>query len=87
MALVDERKVQVLAYIHDNEPITGYDIASDKDNDIDYTQSYIYDVLGELEDEGMIEVADREAEGRKRVHYQLTENGRLLLEALDRIDP
>lgn len=86
MALVDERKVQVLVYIHEHEPITGYAIASDKENDIDYTQSYIYDVLRELEDEGMVEVAERESEGRKRVHYQLTENGRLLLEALDKIE-
>lgn len=86
MGLVDERKVQVLVYIHENEPVTGYGIASDKDNDIDYTQSYIYDVLGELEDEGMVEVAERESEGRKRVQYQLTENGRLLLEALDELN-
>ncbi|MXR51364.1 transcriptional regulator [Halovenus sp. WSH3] len=86
MALVDERKIQVLKYIYDNEPVTGYKIATDDDNDIEYTQSYIYDVLGELADEGMIEVAERESEGRKRVHYQLTENGRLLLEALDKID-
>jgi DNA-binding PadR family transcriptional regulator len=86
MGLVDERKVQVLVYIHKNEPVTGYGIASDKDNEIDYTQSYIYDVLGELEEEGMIEIAKRESEGRKRVQYQLTENGRLLLEALDELD-
>lgn len=86
MGLVDERKVQVLVYIQENEPVTGYAIASDKDNDIDYTQSYIYDVLSELEDEGMVEVAERESEGRKRVQYQLTENGRLLLEALDELE-
>lgn len=86
MGLVDERKVQVLAYIHENEPVTGYGIASDKENDIDYTQSYIYDVLQELEAEGMVEVVDRETEGRRRVHYQLTENGHLLLKALDKLD-
>ncbi|GAB3328327.1 PadR family transcriptional regulator [Haloplanus salinarum] len=84
MGLVDERKVQVLVYIRENEPVTGYAIASDKENDINYTQSYIYDVLGELESEGMIEVADRESEGRQRTFYRLTENGNLLLEALDR---
>ena len=85
MGLVDERKVQVLAYIHEHEPVTGYGIASDKENDIDYTQSYIYDVLGELEDEGMIEVADHESEGRQRRFYKLTENGELLLQALDKV--
>jgi PadR family transcriptional regulator PadR len=85
MGLVDERKVQVLAYIHENEPVTGYGIASDNENDIDYTQSYIYDVLGELADEGMIEVADQESEGRQRRFYKLTENGKLLLQALDKV--
>jgi PadR family transcriptional regulator PadR len=85
MGLVDERKVQVLAYIHENEPVTGYGIASDNENDIDYTQSYIYDVLGELADEGMIEVADQESEGRQRRFYKLTENGELLLQALDKV--
>lgn len=86
MALVDERKVEVLVYIHGNEPVTGYSITSDGNNDIDYTQSYIYDVLGELEDEGMVEIAERESEGRKRVEYQLTDNGRLLLKALNKLD-
>ncbi len=36
-----------------------------------------------LSDEGMIELAERETEGRKRIQFQLTENGRLLLKALD----
>jgi DNA-binding PadR family transcriptional regulator len=85
MTLVDERKVKLLLYIHENGPITGYSIVADRDNDIEYTQGYIYDVLNELQEEGMIEVADREAEGRKRVRYQLTESGELLLRALDRI--
>lgn len=86
MALVDERKVHVLVYIHDHGPVTGYSITTDEDSDIDYTKGYIYDVLDELADEGMIEVAEREDEGRKRVTYQLTENGELLLKALDQID-
>ncbi|RQG98190.1 helix-turn-helix transcriptional regulator [Natrarchaeobius oligotrophus] len=83
MALVDERKVDVLVYLYENGPGTGYSIAAS--DDVEYTKGYIYDVLGELEDEGMIEVADRESEGRKRVTYQLTENGTLLLRALDRV--
>lgn len=84
MALVDERKVEVLVHIHENGPLTGYAIASS--DDIEYTQGYIYDVLTELKDEGMIEVANRETEGRKRVTYRLTENGTLLLRALNHIE-
>lgn len=83
MALVDERKVEVLVHIHDNGPLTGYSMATS--GDVEYSKGYIYDVLGELEDEGMIEIADRESEGRKRVTYRVTENGTLLLRALDRI--
>ena len=86
MALVDERKVNVLAHIHEHGPITGYAIATSGDDDIAYSKGYIYDVLGELEDEGMIEVAERESEGRKRVQYQLTDNGLLLLKAIGEVD-
>ena len=85
MALVDERKVHVLLHIYEHSPVTGYGIATSDDENIEYTKGYIYDVLDELETEGMIEVADRESEGRQRVTYQLTENGELLLRALDRI--
>jgi|GEM_PF-2704936 len=85
MALVDERKVHVLLHIHEHGPVTGYAIATSEDEDIEYTKGYIYDVLNELETEGMIEVANRESEGRQRVTYQLTENGELLLRALDQI--
>lgn len=86
MALVDKRKLNVLLHVHEHEPITGYAIVTSDDDDITYSKGYIYDVLDELEAEDMIEVAERESEGRKRVQYQLTENGRLLLEALDKID-
>lgn len=84
MPLVEERKVDVLKYVHNHGPTTGYEIASS--DDIEYTKGYIYDVLGELENEGMIEIADREEEGRRRVRYIATENGRLLLRALNRIE-
>lgn len=86
MALVDERKVHVLVHIHENGPVTGYSIATSDDENIEYTKGYIYDVLSELADEDMIEVAERESEGRQRVQYQLTENGRLLLKALGKIN-
>jgi DNA-binding PadR family transcriptional regulator len=85
MALVDERKVHLLLHIYENGPVTGYGIATSENENIEYTKGYIYDVLDELETEGMIEVANRESEGRQRVTYQLTENGELLLRALDRI--
>jgi DNA-binding PadR family transcriptional regulator len=85
MALVDERKVNLLVHIHEHGPVTGYGIVTSEDDDIDYSKGYIYDVLGELEDEGMIEVADQESEGRQRRFYQLTENGELLLKALDKV--
>lgn len=84
MSLIEERKVDVLVYLHENGPDTGYSITASED--VEYTKGYIYDVLSELEDEGMIEVVEREADGRKRVQYQLTENGRLLLQALNRIE-
>jgi DNA-binding PadR family transcriptional regulator len=80
MALVDERKINLLVHIHERGPVTGYEMVTSND-DVDYSKGDIYDVLGELEDEGMIEIAERESKGRKRVQYQLTENGRLLLEA------
>lgn len=86
MALVDDRKVNVLVHIHEHGLITGYAIATSDDDEIAYSNGYIYDVLGELEDEGMIEVAERESDGRKRVQYQLTENGLLLLQATDEIE-
>lgn len=86
MALVDERKVNVLVHIHENGPVTGYSIATSENENIEYTKGYIYDVLRELAEEGMIEVAERESGGRQRVQYQLTENGRLLLKALSEID-
>jgi len=84
MALVDERKIHVLIHIYEHGPVTGYGIATSDDENVEYTKGYIYDVLDELETEGMIEVADRESEGRQRVTYQLTENGKLLLRALER---
>jgi DNA-binding PadR family transcriptional regulator len=84
MSLVDERKVTVLSYLHEHGPGTGYSIA--RSEEVDYTKGYIYDVLSELEDEGMVEVAERESDGRQRVSYQLTENGRLLLEAIGETD-
>jgi len=33
----------------------------------------------------MIEVVDQESEGRQRRFYQLTENGELMLQALDKV--
>jgi molybdate transport repressor ModE-like protein len=84
MALVDERKIELLLHIHESGPVTGYSIATS--DEVGYSKGYIYDILSELEEEGMIEVSDRETEGRKRVEYVLTENGLLLLRALDEIN-
>ena len=84
MALVDDRKVNLLLHVDQNGPLTGYAIATS--DEINYSKGYIYDVLDELSDEGMIEVAERETGGRKRIQYQLTENGRLLLRALGEIE-
>jgi len=52
MALVDERKVEVLLHIRENSPLTGYSSATS--DEISYSKGYIYDVLDELSDEGMI---------------------------------
>lgn len=84
MALVDERKIAVLVYLYNHGPSTGYTLAESEE--VDYTKGYIYDVLSELTAEGMINEVDREEKGRKRVQYDVSERGVLLLRALDEIE-
>lgn len=74
MGLVPETKVRILEQLSE-EPAHGYALAED----LDLSHGYIYTHLGELQDEGMIEVAD-DRDGKKI--YRLTENGEYLLKAL-----
>lgn len=77
MSLIGDTKRRILLRIRD-EPTHGYDLAQE----LDISSGYVYRHLEELQEEGMIEVLEREEEGRQRTFYGLTENGELLLEAL-----
>jgi DNA-binding PadR family transcriptional regulator len=78
MSLIGETKLQILLRLRE-EPTHGYALA----DELDISSGYVYRHLEELEDEGMVEVHEQETEGRQRKSYCLTENGELLLEALD----
>lgn len=75
MALIGETKLKILRRLQ-NETLHGYALAEE----LDLSHGYIYTHLGELQDEGMIEVVE-EHDGKKL--YQLTENGEYLLKAFD----
>ncbi|QKY21345.1 winged helix-turn-helix transcriptional regulator [Halolamina sp. CBA1230] len=75
MGLVSESKLRILQSIQ-KEPTYGYELAET----LDLSSGYVYTHLKELREEGMIEVT--EEEGDRKI-YQLTENGELLLQALE----
>lgn len=77
MALISETKIGILRALQDG-PSHGYALAQR----LDVSNGGIYTHLDDLEEEGMIEVAEEVEEGRRQKYYELTENGELLLEAL-----
>jgi len=81
MSLIGDTKRDILLRLWE-EPTHGYSLATE----LDISSGYVYKHLEELRDEGMIEVHENESEGRGRTTYRLTENGELLLKALNEID-
>ena len=77
MSLIGETKLKILLALR-KEPNHGYALAQQ----LDLSSGYVYTHLTELEEADMIEVHEQEQEGRQRTLYAITENGRLLLEAL-----
>ncbi|WP_331714052.1 winged helix-turn-helix domain-containing protein [Halobacterium sp. CBA1126] len=73
MALISETKLDILQHLSE-EPSHGYALAEK----LDLSHGYIYTHLGELGEEGMIEVVE-ERDGKKI--YELTESGEYLLKA------
>ncbi len=63
-------------------PSHGYQLHKD----IGVTTSTIYQHLGELEDAGMVESSKIEDDSREKTEYQITDDGRTLLELLDKDD-
>jgi len=59
-----------------SEPLHGYGLAAE----LNLSHGYIYTHLGELQEAGMIEVAE-ERDGKKI--YRLTQNGQYLVKAFD----
>lgn len=77
MSLIGETKLNILRELK-NDSAHGYAIAKE----IGMSSGGIYTHLDELEKEGMITVTEQQKGGRQKKRYKLTENGKLLLEAL-----
>ena len=73
--LIGETKLKILRQLR-SEPLHGYALAEE----LDLSHGYVYTHLSELEEAGMIEVA--EEDDKKKV-YRLTENGEYLVKAFD----
>ena len=78
MSLIGDTKLNILLRLRESAS-TGYALSQE----LEISSGYVYQHLDELQEEGMIEVEENESEGRQRTFYRLTENGELLLEALD----
>ncbi|GGN24034.1 winged helix-turn-helix domain-containing protein [Halarchaeum nitratireducens] len=73
--LISDTKLRILRELRE-EPLHGYALAAE----LGLSHGYIYTHLGELEDAGMIEIADRQ-DGKKI--YRLTQSGEYLVKAFD----
>jgi len=78
MSLVGETKVEILRELLD-EPENGYQIAED----LSISSGGVYNHLDDLREAGMVEVKEQKESGRGQKIYAITENGVLLLKALD----
>lgn len=77
MSLIGDTKRDILVRLRE-ESTHGYELA----NELGISKGYVYQHLEELQESGMIAVEESETEGRQRTFYHLTENGKMLLEAL-----
>jgi predicted ArsR family transcriptional regulator len=77
MSLVGETKVSILLELADGLK-HGYQIA----DDLDISKGGVYNHLQDLKEEGMVALLEEQEGGRGQKTYEITENGRLLLEAL-----
>jgi len=75
VSLIRDAKLDILLTLQEG-PSYGYELQKN----LSLNRGTVYVHLNELQEAGMIEV-DREEDDKK--YYQLTENGELLLEALD----
>lgn len=73
--LIGETKLRILRHLR-SESLHGYALAEK----LGLSHGYVYTHLGELQEAGMIEVAE-ERDGKKI--YQLTQNGTYLVKAFD----
>jgi PadR family transcriptional regulator PadR len=80
MSLIGEKRLCVLLSLRE-EPAHGYEL-TEKIDDVEISKPYIYTILDDLEEAGMVEVVEAEEDGRERKFYSITESGELLLEAL-----
>lgn len=78
MSLIGDTKLHILLRLRE-EPSTGYTLSQE----LDISSGYIYQHLNELQSANMIEVHESENKGRQRTFYRLTDNGQLLLKALE----
>lgn len=77
MSLIGQTKLLILLELA-NGPRNGYQIA----DEVGISKGGVYNHLGDLEEAGMIEVAEKQEGGREAKTYEITENGLLLLKAL-----
>ena len=77
MPIIYEKKRDILAALRE-EHKHGYRLA----DELGISTGYIYVHLDELEEAGLIDVAEQEESGRQRVYYRLTDDGEQLLEIL-----
>ena len=81
MTLIGTTKMAILRRLAES-PSHGYQLHKD----VGVTTSTIYQHLGELEDAGMVESSKIEDDSREKTEYQITDDGRTLLELLDEDD-
>lgn len=77
MAIIYEKKRDILESLRE-EQRHGYKLAEE----LGISTGYIYVHLEELEEAGLIEVAEQEESGRQRIYYRITEEGEQLLDIL-----
>ena len=77
MAIIYEKKRDILEQLREGQS-HGYKLA----DELGISTGYIYVHLEELEEAGLIEVAEQEESGRQRIDYRITEDGETLLNLL-----
>lgn len=80
MPLIGDTKLQILKKLY-REPKNGYRLSKE----LKISSGYVYRHLEDLEEARMIELQEKEPEGRQQKIYRVTENGEHLLMAFDKI--